>query len=254
LVPPSANERKTPQDARKGSLQEGKMKKFALAFLALATALAITPVALADTVVLLDNTVGGDNTTGTSVALANLGTLVYTYGPISLTPSNPGDLHPYTAYYSVSVYKGGSDALGANDLNFVYTLKNTATGSDFINLISTANFGTFTVKEGNLSPNTSPQSLIVRKASDVGGIITLDLDLANQVYAGETLDSFVLITNATQWTLGGITFDDGAAVNGYSPIAATPEPSSLMLLGSGLFGIAMLVLWKGKANRLVLHS
>jgi hypothetical protein len=37
-------------------------------------------------------------------------------------------------------------------------------------------------------------------------------------------------------------------------LTQTPEPSSLLLLGSGLLGLAMLVFWKGKANRLALHS
>jgi hypothetical protein len=37
-------------------------------------------------------------------------------------------------------------------------------------------------------------------------------------------------------------------------LTKTPEPSSLLLLGSGLHGLAMLVFWKGKANRLALHS
>jgi hypothetical protein len=37
-------------------------------------------------------------------------------------------------------------------------------------------------------------------------------------------------------------------------ITATPEPSSLLLMGSGLLGMAMLVFWKGKASRLALHS
>ncbi len=37
-------------------------------------------------------------------------------------------------------------------------------------------------------------------------------------------------------------------------LAQTPEPSSLLLMGSGLLGLALVVFWRGKASRLVLHS
>jgi hypothetical protein len=35
---------------------------------------------------------------------------------------------------------------------------------------------------------------------------------------------------------------------------ATPEPSALLFMGTGLLGLALLVFWRGKAPRLVHHS
>jgi hypothetical protein len=48
-------------------------------------------------------------------------------------------------------------------------------------------------------------------------------------------------------------YDPGAGDDVYN-VYPTPEPSSLFLLGTGLFGLAVVVLRKAKASGLVLHS
>ncbi len=222
------------------------MKKLTSALLAMAAALVLTPGAWADSTLLLTST--STSVSSTSVSLSNLGTLLTTYSDV-VTPTSGSNL--FTADYSVSVYEGGADAACPTCLNFVYTLENTATNSkDVITSISTADFGDFTVAEGNLTPNTSPEG---QYSSDLDGIINLEFE-SEPVAGGDSLDSFVLITNATQYGLGAITFQDGAVVSGESLVATTPEPSSLLLLGSGLFGLALVIFWRGKAPRLVLHS
>jgi hypothetical protein len=45
-----------------------------------------------------------------------------------------------------------------------------------------------------------------------------------------------------------------AGVDMSANLTQTPEPSSLLLMGSGLLGLALVVFWRGKASRLVLHS
>jgi hypothetical protein len=45
-----------------------------------------------------------------------------------------------------------------------------------------------------------------------------------------------------------------AGVDFSADLTQTPEPSSLLLMGSGLLGLAMIAFRKGKASRLVLHS
>jgi hypothetical protein len=219
------------------------MKRLAFALVAMATALAISPAALADTLQPLTSTVS--STSGTSVSSANLGTWLTTIsGVTAATPTG------FIATYSESVYRGGADALGANTLNFVFTLTNTGVGADFIDNISISNFGGFSVSEGNLTPATG--SVDVLSGYDLGGVVNLSF-LNLPLDAGQTADSYVLFTNAIAYQPGTITFQNSGIAYGNALVAGTPEPSSLLLLGTGLLGLAFALFRKNKQADLVLR-
>lgn len=191
------------------------MKKFSIALLALAAALAITPAAMADT---FDYTLsgGGINATGTVLGneIGNTGVWFITGGTIDITSGG---------------IVQGSGSLFSTLPNPVGSVPITAVGFG----------GTNMTYDNLLSPGSNPQL-------DGNGLIFEVNGVGISIWGNGQNDYAIWEGNWQYIVLNGASFD--------GTVAPTPEPSSLLLLGTGLLGLAFVAFRKAKSPGLVLHT
>ena len=186
------------------------MKKFAFALVALATALAISPAAKADSI-----TIGSGFQVG--------GTIVQDGNQNTTTPT----LSNVTAFGG---YLSFADVTGSSTLT--YTLVPGIVGDTFTVNTTDGQTITFTVSTVGLTSNGEGG---VGWLTDTG---TINYDPTLVAWSEAITITDAGIINET------FTFND---------VATTPEPSSLLLLGTGLLGLAFALFRKNKTVGLVLR-
>jgi PEP-CTERM motif len=199
------------------------MNKFKIAALALATAIAITPSASAN----------------------NIPAGLFSLGPLVATTSGSLTNGTVTANYTENVfdYSGG--------LAFEYNVTNGSPATDIIDAMST-NYGAFSdsaLRIEWLSGDAVTGNYALNAAGTVSIDFANDLGTLAMGGSGDLSSTFILFTNASVYGTGDINFIDNATASGSALVpVATPEPGSLLFLGTGLLGLAFLAFRKAKAK------
>ena len=153
-----------------------------------------------------------------------------------------------------AVYSDPSNPFGAGDLDFVYQVTNVS-GNDFIGRVTAGVFSGFMTDvgftatgsalpgglfvDGTQAPQLVSRSTALNQGATVGFIYNA---LAPSIFApGTTSTALIVQTDATNFAVGNLNVIDDVvgSTAAFEPTVRTvvPEPTSLLLLGSGLLAL-----------------
>lgn len=154
--------------------------------------------------------------------------------------SQVGTISPgtFTANYLETVYSDPFNIHCVGCLDFVYQLTDVGTSGDVEHLTGFS-FGGFLTDVGYTAVLGGHAPDMITRTSN-GNTIDFNFLGGQNIEPRDFSDFLVVQTNATQFTSGLVSIQDGSAgtSDGLAPAPPVPEPSSLLLLGTGLVSVA----------------